>query len=338
MNTKLIPLNIDWEFSKPNFEYQKKFDDYYYPWAGHIYFCYDFIKNMKPGRIVELGTFKGTSFYSMLQAVKDDRLNSEVFAIDSWEGDEHAGFYGKDIYDGVTQIVREYYSNQNARLIKKYFDDALDEFEESTIDLLHIDGLHTYEAVKGDFEHWLPKLANEGTIFFHDIKVADFGVWKVWNELKNKYPDFYFLDFSHSYGLGVMTRSKKLKSIFSSLSSEEVDSFKKYYEERFVEELFPRFRTNTYELLAVNEELRKAANANAAKIDNLKNDITTWESKFNQIIKEFTNVLSSNDELRNHYDHAVTLINHRENELNNIRGRKFIKIFNSIFGRLGRGI
>ena len=82
------------------------------------------------------------------------------------------------------------------------FDNALSMFEDSSIDLLHIDGYHTYEAVKHDFTSWYPKLSENSIVLFHDIEVrkGDFGVYRLWEEL-SELPHF---EFSHSNGLGIL--------------------------------------------------------------------------------------------------------------------------------------
>ena len=57
-------------------------------------------------------------------------------------------------------------------------------FCENSIDILHIDGLHTYDAVK-DFITWKNKIREGGSILFHDwnVRSEDFGVWKLWEEI-----------------------------------------------------------------------------------------------------------------------------------------------------------
>jgi O-antigen biosynthesis protein len=55
----------------------------------------------------------------------------------------------------------------------------------------------------------LPKMTHNGVILFHDIAVKEreFGVWKLWEELKSKYS---YIEFPNSNGLGVIFLGKKL--------------------------------------------------------------------------------------------------------------------------------
>ena len=80
---------------------------------------------------------------------------------------------------------------------------ALKEFEDESINLLHIDGSHDYENVSGHFESWLPKIKRNGVILIHDINVKreDFGVEKFWEELKSKY---FTKTHEEGHGLGIV--------------------------------------------------------------------------------------------------------------------------------------
>ena len=87
-------------------------------------------------------------------------------------------------------------------MIRSTFDDASNYFSDKTIDIIHIDGLHTYDAVN-DYLVWNKKLKNGGTILFHDwnVRTGDFGVWKLWDEIKND-NQYHYIEIPSGYGLG----------------------------------------------------------------------------------------------------------------------------------------
>ncbi len=129
------------------------------------------------------------------------------YAVDHWHGDEHAGLYGEEVFDEVNDYNSRYY-RQFSYLLRRSFEDALSQFDDGSIDLLHIDGLHTYDAVAHDFRSWLPKVRDGGIILLHDIapRHEDFQVWKLWDEIKAEFPDTF--EFHHSWGLGVVAKGQ----------------------------------------------------------------------------------------------------------------------------------
>ena len=170
-------------------------------WTGHIPFALWIVSAARPRTIVELGAHYGNSFFALCQMADALDLDCTAYAVDTWVGDEHSGAYGEDVFARVSEHNARYYG-RFASLVRSTFDDAVDHFTDGEIDLLHIDGHHTYESVKHDFESWLPRLSDRAIVLFHDVTVRErgFGVHRLWKEIEAAHATF---TFDHSHGLGV---------------------------------------------------------------------------------------------------------------------------------------
>jgi hypothetical protein len=171
-------------------------------WLGHIPFGVWIVETVQPEVLVELGTHYGHSYFTFCSSVVKSQLSTKCYAVDTWQGDEQAGQYDGSIYSSVKKFNDNHFKTFS-KLLCMTFDEAVSKFEDGSIDILHIDGLHTYNAVRHDFETWAPKLSDKAVVLFHDTNVheRDFGVWQLWNELSTKHPHIHF---NHSYGLGVL--------------------------------------------------------------------------------------------------------------------------------------
>ncbi|MGC4035407.1 MAG: class I SAM-dependent methyltransferase [Chitinophagaceae bacterium] len=193
-------------------------------WIEHVPFAFFLVDVLRPKTIVELGVHNGTSFFAFCQAVNTLNIDCTCYGIDAWKGDEHAGFYDDAVYQKVIKYNAEHYTRFSS-LLRSTFDEALQYFVDDSVELLHIDGLHTYEAVKYDFETWRPKLKKDAFVIFHDINVRErqFGVFRLWEELKSQYEH---LQFDFGYGLGVICldniKNETLASLFADNNTHHV--------------------------------------------------------------------------------------------------------------------
>ena len=184
-------------------------------WVEHGPFAFWLTEMLRPRRFVELGTHFGYSYFAICQTVKLLGLETRCYAVDTWRGDEHAGFYGDEVFEKVKAYNNSKFSDFS-QLIRSTFDAAIQQFSDKSIDLLHIDGRHFYDDVRHDFGSWRPKLSDRSVVIIHDINVKEenFGVWRLWEELKEAYPNFEFL---HGHGLGILGTGKAIPNSIASL-------------------------------------------------------------------------------------------------------------------------
>lgn len=201
--TKQQSTPMEWRYNNPSFEVDRLQPAVQEsPWGGHRKFAYDLVSALRPESIVELGAFVGASLFAFGQAIKDSHLSTSLTAVDTWLGDDHAGYYGDGVFQFVQEVSSSIFSEQKIRLLRKTFLEARADVPDNSVSILHIDGLHTYEAVREDFETWLCKVAPDGIVLFHDVATdQEFGSVTYWREISQRYPS---LTFHHSHGLGVL--------------------------------------------------------------------------------------------------------------------------------------
>ena len=293
------------------------------PWAGHRYFAYDLISFLRPKSIVELGTHFGCSFFCFAQAIKDQKIPTTLIAVDTWQGDEHAGFYDDSVLKLVNETIADHFTNIDVRLARKTFDEALPDVDNASVDIIHIDGLHTYDAVKHDFDTWKNKLKKDGVILFHDIdKSSGYGSSDFWYEIREEYPSYTF--GQHSFGLGVLFPNGS--AVFNDLQWYLNNGALHYYEHRSNAELFERQICDMSEMLEKRLEIMtkmdemikqrddyvvslekrvdaftlEAKNVSliTAERDNFANELTGQKNEIRELLTNFEEVSSNFERLK----------------------------------------
>ena len=271
-------------------------------WIGHLPFAAFLIEKCRPEIFVELGTHSGNSYFSFCQAVKENKIQTKCYAIDSWKGEEHAGIYGEEIFEKVNTHNQKHYASFS-KLMRMQFDEAADYFSDSCIGLLHIDGFHTYDAVKHDFETWEKKLTPNAFIIFHDINVREqnFGVWKFWEEMKARYP--LNIDFLHSHGLGVVFTGNDEQSFPWMHPQTEEQKIVQTFFQNIGEKQF-----HAYNLLREQEKnkyLKDEINNLHIQFENLKAEHNIYKAEYNMRIDTLQNELTHKESFFRETEHNL---------------------------------
>jgi predicted O-methyltransferase YrrM len=157
-------------------------------------------KNIK--NILEIGTAKGGTIYLFSRlANKEANIISVDLKLPKWKLD----FYRMFGQSNQKIFLVEGDSHRKLTLIK-----VKKILKGQKLDLLFIDGDHSYKGVKSDFEMYKNLVKKGGVIAFHDIAAGYIinpegeGVNLFWNEIKNKYKTIEIIeDKKRQFGFGI---------------------------------------------------------------------------------------------------------------------------------------
>ena len=177
-------------------------------WADHLFFVAEAVRHFEPQVIVDLGVDEGYSSFAF-----GTHNIGKIYGIDSFAGDEHIG--EKSTYDKVMNVysqIQADYGVNNIEFIKGFFNDVAQTLDKK-IDFIHIDGLHTYDAVSEDFNTWSPFCTSNTVFFFHDVMSFPYTVGRFFEGLEG-----YKFIRPQSNGLGVYSQNYAIINALNNIS------------------------------------------------------------------------------------------------------------------------
>jgi predicted O-methyltransferase YrrM len=149
------------------------------------------VEEHAPRAVVEIGTYAGGTLYCLCRLAEPDATIASI--------DKPMGRFGGGYTDERAEEMQKLFPRDRQELHLIRADSQLPATLErlkgvlngAHLDFLFIDGDHTYEGVKSDFEMYSPLVREGGMVAFHDIldhnpdsgcEVATF-----WNEIKDDY-------------------------------------------------------------------------------------------------------------------------------------------------------
>ncbi len=179
------------------------------------------VRARRPQTILEIGTALGGTFCGFAWAASDD---ATIVSVDLRHGDFGGGYppWRAPLYRSFARgsqqihlIEGDSHASTTLEAVKRAFGGA-------PIDVVFIDGDHTYEGVKADYELYSPLVAPGGLIAFHDIAPEDpsafpgmsvcvGGVPRFWQELRESTEHFEIVEnwAQGAFGIGVVRHDGK---------------------------------------------------------------------------------------------------------------------------------
>lgn len=138
------------------------------------------VNKVKNGIIVEIGVYGGVSLLGVVETCQKN--NNHIYGIDPWENintangqqmsNEQKKTYReiiKSVRLNLENIVKFEGYNKTVTLISDFSKNAVSQFKNGSIDVIFIDGDHSYKSVYEDLNIWFPKIKKDGVIWGDDF-------------------------------------------------------------------------------------------------------------------------------------------------------------------------
>jgi predicted O-methyltransferase YrrM len=168
----------------------------------------DLVRGIEPRIIVEIGTDLGGTLFVLTRAASSDAV---IISVDlpRWHLKSRSALFEAFAHDEQRILVVRGDSHSAAIV-----DKVAKSLDGREIDLLFIDGDHSYEGVKTDFKTYMRFVKNGGMIAFHDINpdnYSKFGggepkggeVYRFWDETKRRFRHIEFIETPGQDGFGI---------------------------------------------------------------------------------------------------------------------------------------
>jgi predicted O-methyltransferase YrrM len=176
---------------------------------SELLYLLNILKEIRPRRILEIGTAKGGTLFCFTRVASEDAV---IISVDLPGGPFGGG------YPSLRTPLYRLFALQNQQILLIRGDshkmETLNKIKKilngETLDFLFIDGDHTYDGVKKDFQMYSGLVRKGGIIAFHDIcpgpRETVGGVPIFWNRIKKNFNHEEIVENlkQGGYGIGVI--------------------------------------------------------------------------------------------------------------------------------------
>ena len=124
------------------------------------------VRTMRPSVCVEIGSARGRSACYVGMALRQLK-HGKLYAIDPHTSTDWNDNKSSDTYGTIQKNIHAFGVEDHVEIIRKYSGEAAEGWDRP-IDMLFIDGDHSYEGVKRDWSLFTPHVAPFGVVVFHD--------------------------------------------------------------------------------------------------------------------------------------------------------------------------
>jgi len=190
---------------------------------GYGWIHYGFIRNLKPKRVLAIGSRYGFIPATCALACRDNKKGIVDFVDAGYDqasprdnrllgGKKNRHWGGVGFWTKV-DVENHFGAFDLSKYIRTYVttsDEFKKRYPDRKWDYVYIDGDHSYKGVKADFRRFWQSVTKGGILSLHDIYTKnlgrlDYGVIKFWEELRKK-NNCNMMEIPGKFGLGIIKK------------------------------------------------------------------------------------------------------------------------------------